>query len=302
MILAVTGGTGFVGQSVLEEAEKQGITVRALTRRPQETLGSVTWIAGDLAKPDALAELVQGADAVLHIAGVVNAPDEAGFRIGNIEGTRAVCDAAREAGVKRFVHVSSLAAREPGLSMYGHSKLMAEEIVQVSGLDWTIIRPPAVYGPRDTEIFELFKAARWGFVPMPPPGRTSIIHVHDLARLLLRVAAPDADSFGRIYEPDDGTPRGWSHGELAKAIGAALGKAVWAPNTPGFLLRGAAKADRFLRGTKAKLTPDRASYMAHPDWVSEVEKSVPAALWTPDIDTREGLQQTAKWYRASGWL
>ncbi|MBH5323265.1 NAD-dependent epimerase/dehydratase family protein [Aurantiacibacter sediminis] len=302
MILAVTGGTGFVGQAVLDEAKQRGIAIRALTRRPQDDDQNITWIRGDLSNRLALAKLMQDADAVLHIAGVVNAPDEAGFKSGNVDGTRNVCDAAREAGVKRIVHVSSLAAREPGLSMYGHSKRMAEEVVQVSGLDWTIIRPPAVYGPRDTEIFELFKAAKMRVVPMPPKGRTSIIHVTDLARLLLSVAESATDHLGRIFEPDDGKEGGWSHKELAQAIGAAMGKSVWAPHVPRSLLFGAAKADRMVRGSKAKLTPDRASYMAHPDWVSKPEQAVPVAVWRAEIASGEGLAQTADWYRKAGWL
>ncbi|MDE1466934.1 NAD-dependent epimerase/dehydratase family protein [Aurantiacibacter sp. D1-12] len=302
MIIAVTGGTGFVGQSVLEEAVRRGIAVRALTRRSQTPTDGITWVSGDLQDKAALSELVRGVDAVLHIAGVVNAPDKAGFMAGNVEGTRNVCDAARDAGVSRIAHVSSLAAREPGLSNYGYSKRMAEEVVQVSGLDWTIVRPPAVYGPRDTEIFEVFKAARWRFVPMPPSGRASIIHVTDLARLLLAVLDPASDTFGRIFEPDDGTQNGWAHTDFARAIGRSMDKNVWAPNVPSFLLRAAAKADRLLRGSKAKLTPDRASYMAHPDWVSAPERAVPKALWQPEVTAREGLAQTAKWYADNGWL
>jgi nucleoside-diphosphate-sugar epimerase len=261
----------------------------------------VNWVCGDLAASDALAELVRGADAVIHIAGVVNAPDSAGFYQGNAAGTEAVVAAAREAGVQRFVHVSSLAAREPELSLYGQSKMLAEQFVQGSGLDWTIVRPPAVYGPRDTEIFELFKAARWGFVPMPPPGRTSIIHVEDLARLLLMLAdAPGGDA--DIYEPDDGQPGGWAHGQLAQAIGEAMGRRVWAPHVPRPVLMGAARLDRLARGKGAKLTPDRASYMAHPDWTSAPALAVPDELWSPQIPTKQGLADTARWYRQHGWL
>ncbi len=302
MILAVTGGTGFVGQSVLEEAAKRGITIRALTRRPQDAGEGITWVAGDLSDTAALAELMRGADAVLHIAGVVNAADQAGFLAGNVDGTRAVCDAAREAGVQRIIHVSSLAAREPSLSDYGYSKLMAEEVVQVSGLEWTIVRPPAVYGPRDTEIFELFKAARWRFLPMPPRGRASIIHVRDLARMLLAVTIPESGTFGCIFEPDDGTPDGWTHGDFARAIGEAMNKKVWAPSIPAGMLKAAARLDRFVRGRKAKLTLDRASYMAHPDWVSSPDKAVPKTLWQPEISARKGLSDTAHWYAQNGWL
>src|SRR3546814_5033592 len=87
--------------------------------------------------------MVAGADAVMHIAGVVNVPTRAAFEAGNATATAHVVDAARDAGVTRFVHVSSLAAREPALSNYGWSKERAEAVVRDSGLDWTIVRPPA---------------------------------------------------------------------------------------------------------------------------------------------------------------
>lgn len=302
MTLALTGATGFVGKAVLSEAQLRGIAVRALTRREQEAGAGVEWIKGDLSNVDALASLANGCDALLHIAGVVNAPDMAGFTEGNVAGTQNVVEAARQSGVTRFVHVSSLAAREPGLSDYGYSKRLAEEVVQVSGFDWTIVRPPAVYGPNDTEMFELFRAARWRVLPMPPAGRSSIIHVHDLARLLLDLIAPSPEVQDRIFEPDDGQDGGWTHTELAKAVGAAVGTSVWAPSLPKVLLASAARIDRILRRDKAKLTPDRARYMSHPDWVADPERHVPAAIWQPAILTEEGLAATAKWYREKGWL
>ncbi|AKQ42607.1 nucleoside-diphosphate-sugar epimerase [Aurantiacibacter atlanticus] len=302
MNLGLTGGTGFVGQAVLDQANARGFSIRALTRRDQSSRAAVEWIAGDLSSSDALTDMAQGCDAILHIAGVVNAPDAAGFLEGNVTGTQNVVQAARKAGVSRLFLVSSLAAREPGLSDYGRSKQLAEEIVRQSGLDWTIIRPPAVYGPRDTEMLDLFRAAHWRIVPMPPRGRTSIIHVEDLARLLIDLLQSGPELGERIFEPDDGKPGGWSHVELARAIGRAVGKPVWVPHIPAALLAGAARLDRLIRGSKAKLTPDRARYMVHPDWVVDKKKRVPEELWLPNIVAVEGLSQTAQWYRDAGWL
>ncbi|XVN46231.1 NAD(P)H-binding protein [Novosphingobium rhizosphaerae] len=108
---------------------------------------------------------------MLHIAGVVNAPDEAGFHAGNVSGTLNVVNAALAGGVERFIHVSSLSAREPQLSAYGASKRKGEMIVRASSLDWTVVRPPAIYGPRDTEMFELFKLARKAWCPCRPKAR-----------------------------------------------------------------------------------------------------------------------------------
>lgn len=302
MTLAVTGGTGFVGQAVLDEAGRRGLDVRALARREQPSRDGLQWVPGDLHDGPALAVLVQGAQAVLHIAGVVNTPDPAQFITGNVEGTERLVDAARNAGVARFVLVSSLSAREPGLSAYGKSKRLAEEVVQTSGLDWTIVRPPAIYGPRDREMLDLFKAARCGVVPMPPAGRASMIHVDDLARLLLALVDAGSQASQRIFEPDDGRPGGWSHRDMAKAIGAAVGRRVWAPNLPKGLLLAAAGIDKALRGKAAKLTRDRVGYMAHPDWVCSPEQAVPSSIWQPQVETAPGLKATAGWYRAQGWL
>lgn len=302
MIIAITGATGFVGQAVLDEAARQGLAVRALTRREQQPRDGVTWVRGDLADHAALSDLINGTGAVLHIAGVVNAPSRADFLTGNVDGTGAVVQAARMADVTRFVCVSSLAAREPGLSDYGHSKRMAEELVQTSRRDWTIIRPPAIYGPRDTDMFELFRLARRGIVPLPPRGRASAIHVEDLARLLIAACQSNPELSQRIFEPDDGHPFGWSHEELARAIGWAVGQDIWPIHLPEPVLSAAARIARAVQGGKAKLTPDRARYMAHPDWVSDIAKAVPVSLWTPDICLKEGLAATAAWYKAEGWL
>jgi UDP-glucose 4-epimerase len=240
---------------------------------------------------------------VLHIAGAVNVPTRADFALANIDGTKAVVDAAKAAGITRFVHVSSLAAREPGLSDYGWSKAGAEQVVMASGMDWTIIRPPAIYGPRDSDMFEMFRAARWGVLPVPPAGSTSAIHVADLARLLLSAAWGQGPEWSdKIFEPDDARTGGWPHADLARTIGKAMGRKVWAPALPPVLLKGAARLDRLVRGPKARLTPDRASYMLHPDWVSDPAHAVPPALWTPQIATDVGIADTARWYRSNGWL
>ena len=179
MTLAVTGATGFVGRALLDEAAKNGLEVRALTRRAQNKAAAIEWVAGDLHDRRALMKLVKNAEAVIHVAGVVNTHDPMGFHLGNVEGTLALIEAAVASGVPRFVFVSSLAAREPKLSKYGASKAHAEKLVKASGLDWTIVRPPAIYGPRDREMLEMFRAARWGVLPMPPAGRMSIVHVSD---------------------------------------------------------------------------------------------------------------------------
>ncbi|HUE79136.1 MAG TPA: NAD-dependent epimerase/dehydratase family protein [Sphingomicrobium sp.] len=299
MKLAVTGGTGFVGSRLLDAAVADGHQLRALARRRVEPRGNVEWVRGALDQAAALEELVAGADAVIHVAGVITGRTAADFDHGNVEGTRAMLGAA--AGTKRFVHVSSLAAREPKLSLYGASKAKAEELVEASRLSWAIVRPPAVYGPGDKETLELFKMARRGLVLLPPSGRLSLIHVDDLVRLLLALAEPDAAK-GSLFEPDDGRRGGWSHKEFARALGTAVGRRGISLPVPPRLLRLAARADRLVRGDKAKLTADRAAYFSHPDWVGDPGRAVPSDLWQPQIATADGLAATAQWYRAQGWL
>jgi nucleoside-diphosphate-sugar epimerase len=296
--LAVTGATGFVGAHLLDLALGDGHTLKALTRRHQAPRDGVTWIQGALEDPAALARLVEGVDAVIHVAGVISA-DAAGFEAGNVAGTAAMIAAAEGARVKRFVHVSSLAAREPSLSLYGASKARSEALVTASRRSTAIVRPPAVYGPGDRETLDLFKMAKRGLVLLPPAGRLSLIHVDDLARLLLALAASRETL---LVEPDDGRPRGWAHGEFAQALGQAVGRKVRTLSAPSALLRLAARADTLVRGRNAKLTPDRASFYCHPDWTVSPTHAAPTNLWQPQIATEQGLAETASWYREQQWL
>lgn len=300
-VIAITGATGFVGGHLVEAARTGGHDIRALTRGPRPARTGVTWVEGTLDQPEALTTLSAGADAVIHIAGLINGPNRAAFEAVNGGGTAHMIDAARAAGVRRFIHISSLAAREPGLSDYGWSKEKSERIVAASGLDWTIVRPPAVYGPGDRETFELFRMARRGFVALPPAGHFSIIHVEDLCRLILAlIDAPE--TFGETYEPDDGREEGWEHRHFARTLGRLLGKRPATLAMPKMVMAGAAQVDRLVRRDRAKLTPDRVRYFCHPDWVVTAEARPPAALWAPEIRTPTGLKATAEWYRQQGWL
>jgi nucleoside-diphosphate-sugar epimerase len=298
--LAITGGTGFVGTRLIALALEAGHRVRALTRRAQAEREGITWIQGDLSAEAALADLCAGADAVIHVAGVVNAPDRAGFAVGNIDGTRNMLAAAKRQGVTRFVHVSSLAAREPGLSAYGWSKMEGDALVTASGLDWAIVRPPAIYGPGDLEMLELFRLAKKGLAVMPRGGRVSLIEVGDLGRLLLALAV--TDGCNQVLDADDGTEGGWSHKQFAQAIGTAVGKRVASFALPRPMLMAGAHFDRLVRGKNAKLTPDRVAYFCHADWVVDAERRPPANLWTPQVETAAGLAATAAWYREQGLL
>ena len=300
MTIAITGGTGFVGSRLLGQVSGGQYDVRALTRRSMKPRRNVVWVEGALDQPDSLQELVKSTESVIHVAAVISGRTAADFDSCNVEGTRLLLAAARDAGVRRFVHVSSLAAREPEVSLYGASKAKSEEVVRASGLDYAIVRPPAVYGPDDMETLELFKWAKRGVVMLPPPGKASIIHADDLARLLLALAQQENLS-GAVYEPDDGCG-GLTHQELAQALGTAVGRKAVGLHMPKGALRVGAIIDQVTRGRKAKLTRDRAAYFCHPDWVSDPARAVPTTLWQPRIPLPQGLADTAEWYRAHGYL
>lgn len=300
MILAVTGATGFVGGHLLDLALREGHRVRALTRRAQPPREGVTWVKGALDRPNSLVALAAGATAVIHVAGVVSAPTRAAFYAGNAEGTRAMLAAAQAAGARRFVHVSSLSAREPTLSDYGWSKAESEQLVAKSPIACTIVRPPGIFGPGDMELLDLFRMAKRRVMPLPPAaGRASWIYAPELVRLLLALASSD-ETAGDTLEPDDGTSNGWDHRDFARAIGRASGVSVVPLPLPRPVLRIAAALDGLARGSKAKLTRDRVGYLSHPDWVCR--RPPPPSLWRSETPTPAALAETARWYRARGLL
>ena len=301
MKIAISGATGFVGANLIDMALKSGHSVRALTRRPQPERPGVEWILGSIDPAENLDALVAGADAVIHVAGAINAPDRASFAACNIDGTSAMVAAATDAGISRFIHVSSLAAREPALSDYGWSKAESERRVEGSPLAWTIVRPPAIYGAGDREMLELFRMAARGVVLLPPKGRLSLIAVSDLCRLLLSCATGE-EGLRKIYEPDDGQVRGYDHRDFARLLGAAVGRRIVPVPVPRLILGGASLIDRLFRGGKAKLSADRVRYFCHPDWVCRRSMAPPVRLWQPEVPAAPGLKATAEAYRRGGLL
>jgi nucleoside-diphosphate-sugar epimerase len=302
LTLAITGGTGFVGGHTLGRALAAGHKVKALARRPQPPRDGVEWVAGSLTDPAALASLAQGADVVVHIAGVTNAAKPAGFVEGNVLGTahlrRAIAD-------RPLLHLSSLAARAPGLSRYGASKQQGEAIARGAAGPVTILRPPAVYGPGDTEFLALFQAVKAGLVPLPAGAVAAMIYGPDLAAALVALAedlAGPARSAGQSFEIDDGAG---SHRQrdLARAIADVLGTRATVVDVPGGLLKLGAAADTALarlRGRLPRLSFDRAGYLAHPDWSADSAPLRGLGLWQPATPLAEGLARTADWYRSRG--
>jgi nucleoside-diphosphate-sugar epimerase len=211
------------------------------------------------------------------------------------------------AGSRPFVHVSSLAARAPQLSLYGASKRQAEDVARGLQGRWAMVRPPAVYGPGDTDLLALFRAVRLGVVPMPAGARAATIYGPDLGEALVALAedlAGPARSAGRVFEIDDGTP-GCDQADLARAVAAAMGRRVAVLPVSGVALKLGAAVDTAvsrLRARLPKLSFDRARYLAHPDWTTDSGPLRALGIWQPRTSLEKGLRQTADWYRARGLL
>lgn len=303
MTLAITGGTGFVGGHFLDAAVAAGHQLRALTRRPQPDRPGIVWILGSLEDPYSLAQLCRGADAVLHLAGVINPAKLDDFEVQNVGGTANVLAAAREAKVPRLIFVSSLAAREPQLSAYGASKAAAEALFPVAGIATSIVRPPGVYGPGDRETLLLFKMIARGIGLLPGNGRVSFIEVGDLVRALLALLPIQATPIP--IEIESLPTGGFTQREMALAIGTAVGRnplIIVAPKPLLWAVAALGTLAALARRRVPALSFDRARYLSHDDWSVHGDNMAALQVWVPRVELSAGLRATAEWYRAKGWL
>ena len=156
MKVLVTGATGFVGREVVRQLRKGGQAICILARsrtsaRAQEAVSSygAEVYVGDVLDAASLDGALSGMDAVIHLVGIIIEVGESTFENVHSRGTGNIVAAARQAGVKRFVHMSALGTRANAASRYHQTKWAAEELVRRSGLDFTIFRPSLIYGPED---------------------------------------------------------------------------------------------------------------------------------------------------------
>lgn len=308
MRVAVTGASGFVGTHLLDRLIAADHEVRVLTNRaPVARKSGVVTVRGGLASDKAITELVDGVDAVIHAAGVVAARDEATFYNVNAEGTARLARAAQEAGVPRFLLISSLAARQPSLSAYAASKKAAEEtLAAMPNLQWDALRPPAIYGPGDEQVLVFFRLLKKGIGLLPAGGsaRVSVLHVADLADAIM--AWLDAGTAGGgAYELADGQRDGYTWRTLIDAAARELTVEPRYLTPPGGLLNLVSHAMRGwarLTGGVPFLTPDKLRELRHTDWVCRDERFRQRTGWRPRIALGEGLRDTLAWYQARGWL
>lgn len=309
--VALTGANGFVGRALAARLLAGGWRVRALLRRPAPELAALgaTAVPGALEERASLDRLVEGVDAVVHCAGLVRARNRAEFMSVNAEGTARVADAAvARPRPPRFVLISSLAAREPGISAYAASKYGAEQALAAHGrsLAHCAVRPPAIYGPGDRATLPLFRQLARGFllVPKAPGARLSLLHVADLAAAVERLLAGDAWA-GQVFEVDDGRAGGYGWPDLVEAAGRQLGRPIRTVAVPRALLWAPAQISQWLSLASGRATyysPGKLSEFFHPDWVARPLADGPLGDWQARFTFETGFAATLEWYRAEGWL
>lgn len=312
-LAAVTGATGFIGRHTVAALRRRGWDVRALVRRhPADLLSPyhrLELVLGDIDDDVALERLVDGAAAIVHLAGLVKAlhPDEF-YRVNEGGTERLLRAAARRNPEAPLVHVSSLAAREPQLSPYCDSKRRAEArvIALADGRPWTILRPAAVYGPGDQELLPLFKAARFGFVPCPAlaGAAVSLIQGQDLAEAI----AASLERRGprhATYEVDDGAPGGYRWPDLLGALAGAVGKHPIGLPVPRWCLSLVAWTNAALATLDRRprvLFPPKVAEIYFLDWVCRGDRLETVTDWQPKFDAWTGFKDVAEFYRTAHLL
>jgi nucleoside-diphosphate-sugar epimerase len=308
----ITGATGFVGSHVVQAFAEAGYEVRCGVRASSDP----RWISDfervplDLTgQPEDLRRAVKNVDLVVHAAGITRARRAEDYHSINAGGTLGLAAAALEAGVRRFVLISSLAARGPDgharpASAYGRSKLEAEAHLRSLGgrMEAVALRPAAVYGPRDTDLLPLFKMARGGWLPIPS-GASSLqpVYATDVARAAL-AAAREPAGFGPFPVAES---RRYTWKDVVAGLEKALGRTVRAVRLPAaaFTLAGRA-AEWTARPFSAVPVFDerRTRDLAVHTWTCDVSETEEALGWRAEVALPEGLERTARWYRQAGWL
>jgi len=327
MRVLVTGGSGFLGSHVAEQLQAEGNDVVCLVRKSSDTnflreLG-VTLATGAVDAPETLPALFDGVEAVIHCAGVVKARSLEDFERVHKDGTLALARAAKAhaKNLRRFVHVST--AGVMGLGEKGHkhvesdapapvtpysaSKLAGERaLLELSGeLPIVVVRPPAIYGPRDQEILAFFQMVRRTRVAFRMGGSMktmSLIYAPDCADAIVRAMTADVPS-GRVYFVEDGYT--YTFEDMAHSIAAAYGIGLLgAPSLPVPLVRFAAMGSELFGRVTGKVmifTRDKLPELLMEHFAVDGSLARKELGWEPKIAFAEGARLTAAWYREHRW-
>ncbi len=300
--IALTGATGFIGQVFLRHLTDQGFCVKALYRPGSsfhpKAINSVEWIPGTLEDEGSLRALVANVDVVVHCAGVVRGITLEDFKKVNTAGVKRLLQVAVEQKVPRFLLISSLAAREPSLSHYALSKKLGEDVLSEHGdkISWSILRPPAVYGPGDREMQPLLKMLRRGFVPVigSKSGRFSLLHVDDLATAVACLLRSERMTRGQCFELHDGHPNGYTWSEIAAIATQLNNKSSRCFSFPRQLIAIVGQLNiraARLFGYQPMLTPGKVREIFHPDWSADNGSITQMTGWQPEILFYDGMKR-----------
>lgn len=281
--------------------------MRRVPAEPLPNGSTVEIVRGDLGDSAALAALVSGATAVVHLAGCIKARSRDSYFKVNRDGTAALAETVRQhAPDAHFLLVSSLAAREPQLSDYAASKQAGEIVArQLLAPRLTVLRPAAVYGPGDRETLVFFQLASRRLVPLPAPmaARVAVIHVGDLARLIVPLI--QAEPRGATLAATDARPQGYAWSEILQTAAQAVGNPhpkLFRP--PGALLRSLALSgdigNRFANVNM--MTTQKLRELRHLDWSVPATELARPVGWQPGYDLVSGFADAVRWYRRAGWL
>jgi len=296
--VAVTGASGFIGQHIVRNLLSRNFRVRALTRTGNRlSHENVSWIQGSLDDKEALAELLNGADSVVHCAGQVRGHTEDIFTHCNVTGSLRLMQVARQMGrCKRFLFISSLAARHPELSWYANSKYVAEQQLSemaASQISLGIFRPTAVYGPGDKELKPLFNWLLRGLLPQlgSSEARFSFLHVSDLAQAVGQWLVTENPQTG-CYELCDGLPGGYSWQRLQEIGKKVRNGRVRLIPVPLPLLKRLADISILVNRLSHKepmLTHSKLREITYPDWSVSNKKLSESIDWFPKLSLEHAL-------------
>ena len=319
-MILVTGGTGFIGTHLLERLAATSVPVRALVRRtkaPRSLAGGVVQVYGDLATGEGIAAALEGVETVIHLAGVTKALHTDDYYSGNVRASEKLAHAMAGRGM-RMVHVSSLAAIGPAsdglpvredaephpLTHYGKSKLDAERVVRDLAPDAVIVRPPVVYGPRDTDVFQLLKSISKGLVLEIAGGERwfSAIYVKDLVEGLL-AAARTPRAQGRSYFLAHAKPVSWTHlGTAAAGIMARTPRVVTVPFALANAVGACGEAWSRITGKPGILSREKVLEARCMAWTCDTRRAAEELGFVAPTSLEEGLRESLAWYKEAGWL
>jgi nucleoside-diphosphate-sugar epimerase len=317
----VTGATGFIGSHLVEELIKKGYDVTCLVRKTSNLRWieghEVTLFRGDCEDEGSLAHLPPDFDYIFHIAGLTKAQREKDFFCVNVKGTENLLRAvsAKGKGIRRFIHLSSLSAAgpsrngapvneasEPGpVSSYGKSKLESEGAIMRyrDRIPVTIVRPPAVYGPRDRDFYVLFKMLKKGFYPYLGKCYYSLLYVDDLIRGLV-MAAEEKEAEGGVYFLSDG--KVYSNEDIVNEISGVLGTRIVKVRMPRPLMAVLVGITERLGRGSSIINRDKLRELNCVHWTCDSSKAAKDFKFVPKVTIKEGIKWTADWYRIHQWL